>query len=231
MRLHYLQHVPFEGPGYIESWATEKGFQIDASHLYAGDILPPVEDIDWLIIMGGPMNVYQDIEFPWLKKEKMFIEQAIETEKTVLGICLGAQLIADVLGAGVKPNEHKEIGWFPVYKTGGVNGPQLASVFPDTIDVLHWHGDTFDLPTGAYHLARNQACEHQAFIYDNRIVGLQFHMETTASGLQYLIENCAADIDGSRFVQSPEEMMTGTQRFETTNQTMRQLLDAMAEQT
>ena len=231
MRLHYLQHVPFEGLGYIESWSAAAGFSITVSRMYAGDWLPPVDEIDWLVIMGGPMNVYQEIDFPWLKKEKTFIERSIEKDKTILGICLGAQLIADVLGAAVKPNYYKEIGWFPVYKSDFIAPPPLASVFPDAIDVLHWHGDTFDLPAGAYHLASSRACKHQAFIYGHQVVGLQFHLETTAAGLRQLFDQFANEIDDSPFVQQPKKMLAEPQRFARANQAMKLLLDAMAEKT
>ena len=223
--LHYLQHVPFEGPGCIETWAKTAGFRITASRMYMDDRLPSIEHFDWLVVMGGPMNIYEDVQYPWLKNEKAFIGRAIKNKKVVLGICLGAQLIADLLGAPVKPNRYKEIGWYPVYK---IENSPLASVFPDTFDALHWHGDTFDLPTGALHLARSEACEHQAFVYRDHVVALQFHLETTGKSLQSLIKNCKQDIDDGLFVQSPERMMADPQRFQQVNQVMNRLLDGLA---
>ena len=227
--LHYLQHVPFEGPGCIETWAASAGFRLTASRMYRDDPLPSMAHFDWLIVMGGPMNIYEDVQYPWLKSEKAFIGQAINYKKVVIGICLGAQLIADVLGAPVTSNRYKEIGWHPVYKIENSSPSPLASVFPDTVDALHWHGDTFDLPDGALHLARSEACEHQAFVYRDHVVALQFHMEITRNSLQSLIKHCGQDIDDGLFVQSSESMMAEPQRFKRANQVMNRLLDRLAE--
>ena len=226
--LHYLQHVPFEGPGCIETWAVKAGFRMTASRMYTDDRLPSMEDFDWLVVMGGPMNIYEDIQYPWLKTEKAFIGRAIKNNKVVLGICLGAQLIADVLGAPVKPNRYKEIGWHPVYKIKNSSPSHLASVFHDTFVALHWHGDTFDLPDGALHLARSAACDHQAFVYRDHVVALQFHLETTRESLQSLIKHCKQDIDNGPFVQSPESMMASLQQFLPVNQVMNRLLNRLA---
>jgi GMP synthase (glutamine-hydrolysing) len=227
VHLHYLQHVPFEGLGSIESWAQAAEFRISATRLYAHDLLPAVDEIDWLFVMGGPMNIYEDIQHPWLKQEKEFISRVIAQGKLVLGICLGAQLIADVLGAKVYANLCKEIGWFPVYKTEDAARTSLADVIPDTMDVLHWHGDTFDLPAAAVHLTRSEACANQGFVYEDRVIGLQFHLETTAPGLQSLISHCSHEIDDSRFVQPPEMMTAEPERFKQVNQVMDQLLDRL----
>jgi GMP synthase-like glutamine amidotransferase len=112
MRLHWLQHVPFEGLGYIKDWAEEQGFDITCTRLYEGEELPKMDEFDWLIVMGGPMGIFDYNDHPWLTDEKEFIELAIDEEKTVIGICLGAQLIATALGAEVKNNPVKEIGWY-----------------------------------------------------------------------------------------------------------------------
>jgi GMP synthase (glutamine-hydrolysing) len=197
--------------------------------LYAQDRLPAVDEIDWLVIMGGPMNIYEERRHPWLKQEKAFIGRAIAEGKVVLGICLGAQLVADVLGAEVFANPCKEIGWFPVYKPKDAARTAITDVIPDTIDVLHWHGDTFDLPAAAVHLSRSQACANQGFAYEDRVIGLQFHLETTAPDLQRLITHCIHDIDDNRFVQSPEKMTAEPERFKPVNQVMDRLLDRLAQ--
>ena len=124
MRLHFIQHVPFEGIANIQGWAENQGCRISGTHLYRLEKLPGLDELDWLVVMGGPMNIYEDNEYPWLSAEKKFIGAAIEKGKIVLGICLGAQLIADVLGGQVVRNRYKEIGWFPV--SLGAEG--LASV-------------------------------------------------------------------------------------------------------
>ena len=101
MRLHYLQHVPFEGLGNIETWAKNKGFHITRTRFFDNEPLPSTDDFEWLVVMGGPMNIYEETGYPWLVKEKKFIEECLKRDKFVLGICLGGQLIADVLGGRV----------------------------------------------------------------------------------------------------------------------------------
>lgn len=114
MRIHYLQHVPFEGLGTMESYFLQRGHRLSSTHFYLEKPPPSVAEFDWLVVMGGPMGVYDEIKFPWLTEEKSFIGKSIKSGKIVLGICLGAQLIADVLGAGVFKNQYREIGWFPI---------------------------------------------------------------------------------------------------------------------
>jgi len=121
MRIHYLQHVPFEDLSSIDPILREKGHELTATHLYKGQQIPLVKEIDWLIVMGGPMGIYDEAKHPWLNVEKLFIKQAIESNKIVLGICLGAQLIADALGAKVCQNRHREIGWFNISRSPEVD--------------------------------------------------------------------------------------------------------------
>ncbi len=153
MRLHYLQHVWFEDLGIIKEWAENNQFEITRTAFFDNEPLPLVNDIDWLIIMGGPMNVYEEGQYQWLAEEKEFIKEAIDNGKIVLGICLGAQLIADVLGAQVVKNEHAEIGWFPIQAIR--DHKSLASnMLPDEFRVFHWHGDRFEVPEGAVLFAK-----------------------------------------------------------------------------
>ena len=226
-RLHYCQHVSFEGLGSIATWAEAAGFQISGTRFYRNDPLPVVDDLEWLVIMGGPMNIYEEATHPWLRDEKKIIHQAIERGKTVLGICLGAQLIADVLGAAVKANRNREIGWFPIYKTTAAEKVRVAAALPDGLPVLHWHGDTFDLPGGAVHLAKSEACEHQGFVLNQRVVGLQFHLEATPQSLEQLIVHCRSEIDGSLYVQNPAVMLADPTRFTAANKAMDRLLDEL----
>ena len=168
MNIHYLQHVPFEGLGSIANWVGQAGHNLTGSRLYAGEALPDPAALDWLIVMGGPMGVHDERHHPWLTREKQLIEQAIGQEKTVLGICLGAQLIADVLGARVYANEHREIGWFPVRRTSEAADCALGRVLPEQVEVFHWHGDTFDLPAGGKRLLQ-KADGYVATIKSGRI--------------------------------------------------------------
>ncbi len=228
MRLHYLQHVEFEGLGCIRSWAESAGCRISGTRLYQPHRLPEIEDVDWLVVMGGPMNIYEDVQYPWLVEEKALIARAIENQKMVLGICLGAQLIADVLGARVSSNPAREIGWYPVYRIAASTRMSQLSAMEDAFEALHWHGDTFALPDGAVHLARSEACENQAFFYNQRVLGLQFHLEMTPKGFQSLVKNCAKDVESGPFVQSPAAMLANPQRFERANRIMERLLEQLA---
>jgi GMP synthase (glutamine-hydrolysing) len=228
MRIHYLQHVPFEDPGCIRLWAVSAGHSISATRFYRDYQLLAMDELDWLIIMGGPMSIYDENKHPWLRGEKHFIRQAIQKGKVVIGICLGAQLVADVLGAKVYPNGCKEIGWFPVQKTKESSGSAVAPLIPDGIPVFHWHGETFDVPSGAVHLLRSEACENQAFIYHEHVLGFQFHLEITRRGLQDLIENCGHEIIDGPFIQKPDFMLADKKRFSQINHWMIRLLDDLA---
>jgi GMP synthase (glutamine-hydrolysing) len=225
LRIHSLHHVPFEGLGSIAAWAQAAGHQISSTRLYAGESPPPLGQVDWLIVMGGPMGINDTERHPWLRKEKIFIGQAIDQGKKVLGICLGAQLIADVLGASVHPNPEKEIGWFPVFRTPEAMRLPIADQLPDHQEVFHWHGDTFELPAGAVHLLRSDQCKHQAFLYENRVLALQFHLETTPESAADLLRHCAAELVGAPYIQTPAAIMAKPERFATINRQMTGILD------
>jgi GMP synthase-like glutamine amidotransferase len=152
MRIHCLQHVPFEGPARIGDWAERRGHSLAVSHLYAGDPLPAIDRFDRLVVMGGPMGVADEAEYSWLAHEKARIEEAIAAGKSVVGICLGAQLIAEVLGARVHRNPVKEIGWFPIELTEAGRADPICDGLTGQAEVFHWHGDTFTLPSGAVQL-------------------------------------------------------------------------------
>lgn len=220
MRLHCLQHVPFEGLGFIGQWAASREMQISWTRLYADEPLPVPDSFDWLVVMGGPMGIFDYDEHPWLATEKECIEQAIDDEKTVIGICLGAQLMADVLGAKVYPGPEKEIGWFPVRRSEGA--PELI---PEELTVFHWHGDTFDIPEGALKLAVSEAGINQGFVYNTKAVGLQFHMETTPASMTALIENCGHELVDAPWIQTAEEMKAGLLNVPAINAVMDNLLN------
>ncbi|MDP3939245.1 MAG: type 1 glutamine amidotransferase [Deltaproteobacteria bacterium] len=227
MRIHWLQHVPFEGLGSIEAWASETGHLLRFTRLFAGEKLPGVADFDWLIVMGGPMNVDEEDRYPWLAAEKQLISRAIEEGRAVLGLCLGAQLIARALGARVYPNAQKEIGWFPIEMTEASRHDPLFREFPGRFEAFHWHGDTFDLPEGAVRIARSEACENQGFVYRDRVIGLQFHLETTPAGAGQLIDACGDDLRPGPFVQDAAAILADRQRFRTVNGLMRALLEGL----
>lgn len=229
MRIHYLQHIAFENPGMILTWAKENQYPVSATLLYKDERLPGQSEFDWLIVMGGPMNIYEEEQYPWLLAEKEFIKAAIEQGKVVIGLCLGAQLIADVIGGKVIKNQYKEIGWFPVTLCEQASNYPQFSFFPPSPVVFEWHGDTFvDLPEEAVLIATNEACKNQAFLYRDRVYGFQFHLENTMKIIEDLIENCGDEMQPERFIQSAGEIKAHQDYIEQNNKWMKTFLTKLA---
>ncbi len=224
MHLHWFQHVPFEGLGAIEGWAAARRATITATRFYAGE-QPDGCDFDWLVIMGGPMSVHDQFQYPWLSREKKAISRAIDDGKTVIGICLGAQLIAEVLGARVTANNHREIGWFQVRLTSAARNDPLTDGLPETFPALHWHGETFSIPPRSRHLAASTACVNQAFSYDRRVLALQFHLEATAASTAGLIHNCRHEMQPGPWVQDSRDIVCREDFFSRANMLLERLLD------
>ncbi len=218
MRMHVLMHVPFEGPGYIINWA--EGHQITFTKFYQNDPLPNVDDFDFLVIMGGPMSVYDDI--PWFQDEKSFIRDSIEAGKKVLGICLGAQLIADSLNSRVFPNRFKEIGWFDVHLAREALKSPFFSGFPEKITPFHWHGDTFEIPAGYKPIGWSEATKNQGFFSDN-VMALQFHLEVTEESLAELIKNGASELIPDKYIQT--DNLIDLRKINESNRYIHTLLD------
>ncbi len=226
MNIHYIMHVPFEGPQAISTWAKTKGHEESFTRLYENQPLPKPEDFDLLVIMGGPMGVHDEDEYSWLKDEKALIKETIEKNGAAIGVCLGAQLLADALGASVHKNLYKELGFFPVSLTPlGWDSPIFGRM-PATFDALHWHGDTFDIPKGALHIASSSGCANQAFVFENRIVGFQFHIETTREGLENLVRHCGDELlEEGEYIQRPEVILEEGRDFDSMNQVLYTFLD------
>ena len=233
MNVHWFQHVPFEGLGSIQPWLEEHGAQVTVTRLYQDARLPDPDDLDWLIVMGGPMSVNDEAIHHWLPAEKRFIADAISGGVAVLGVCLGAQLIASCLGARVYRNSRPEIGWFPVEKTvptgqGGPSGSGAAAAWlPETSVVFHWHGETFDLPSGARQVARSRGCENQAFTLGTRVIGLQFHMEATPASARAMIDAGRSELVPGPYVQQEGEILADAGRFARANALMSALLETL----
>lgn len=221
-----FKHVPFEGPAAIRQWLERQGLQIEQLHTPDIADWQALELPDWLVIMGGPMSVNDTSELPWLIAEKAFVKRAIDAGTKVLGICLGAQLIANVLGAAVTRNADKEIGWFPISATpAGLAHPlgQLLSAAPT---VLHWHGETFAIPAAAIHLAQSEACAHQAFLFGNNALGLQCHLEMGLTQVTRLADACADELaTGQRFIQPVETILSKDAPFAASQALLEKLLD------
>ncbi len=228
LNIHYFQHVPFESPAYIEEWAIQNGHKFSGTHFYRNDNLPDINEIDWLVIMGGPMNIYEEEKYPWLVEEKKIIKQAIDNDKVVIGICLGAQLIADSLGSKIYKNDFKEIGWFPVHLTQKAKEISLVNFLPDVFLVFHWHGETFDLPDRAVHIAESEACKNQAFIYKDKVIALQFHLEMTAAAVEEISEEDKSELVKDKFVQTEEEIKSNLHYASKANEFMNELMNRLA---
>jgi GMP synthase-like glutamine amidotransferase len=226
-RIHYFQHVFFEGLGCIETWAFEKDQVLTATKFYEVYQLPDITTIDWLIIMGGPMSVHDEAEYPWLKNEKTFIKKAIAAGKIVIGICLGAQLVAEALGAAVYLNANKEIGWFEVTKTPQARENALLKNLELSFTPFHWHGDTFNLPEGAVHLLQSEACSNQAFLYNQKVVGLQFHFEVTNRTLKEMIRHGRPELMPGKYVQTEAQILAQSHLIEGNNQRLYSILNML----
>ncbi len=227
MRFHWLQHVEFEDAANIGVWARQNGFSITKTRFYADDPLPDVRDIQALAVMGGPMNVYQHRDHPWLVREKQFIEKAIAAGVPMIGVCLGAQLLADILGGKVVQNPHVEIGWFDVVLTDEAGNCGLVKDLPQRFMAFHWHGDTFEIPPGATRLAQSQACRNQAFVWGSHVLGLQFHLEYSAESILQMLAHCGHEISAAPFVQPPDQITAGVGNVQTMNQHLLALLTAL----
>jgi GMP synthase (glutamine-hydrolysing) len=182
-----LSHVTFEDLGTLEAPLLARGFDIEnVNASQASFPLPQAESCDLLIVLGGPIGVYDDQDYPFLKDEIALIAQRLAARKPILGICLGAQLIAAALGARVCPGKQgPEIGWFPLQSAPNLIPPEwFAPLLAPSLSVFHWHGDTFDLPPGALPMAKSELYAHQAFAIGDCALALQFHPEVTAGGLE-----------------------------------------------
>jgi GMP synthase (glutamine-hydrolysing) len=202
--------MPFEYPASIADWAGKNDHITSYTKVFEHAIFPSTDSFDMLVIMGGIMGVYEEDEYDWMPAEKSCIKKSIEAKKKVLGVCLGAQFIAEALGAKVFPHTVKEIGWLPVEKVT----PHLLTVkLPQTFTTFHWHGDTFTLPENAVHLFKTEACSQQGFVYNDHVAGLQFHMEVKEDLLNGMTEHERAELIKNDFVQTEDEIKNLMQQY------------------
>lgn len=193
-----LQHVPFEGPAAIESWFASRGHRVAINRRWFGEEVPDTAAVDVLVVMGGPMSANDADQYPWLEPEISAIGAAIDAGVPVLGVCLGAQLIARALGATVRRAAEKEIGWWPVeFDARGTahEWSGFTTSLPARATVMHWHGETFDLPAGASRIASSPTCENQGFLFGSNVVALQFHLESTSTSVAELTRKSSGDIE------------------------------------
>ncbi len=225
MRIHSIEHAPFEGPGRIAAWAQERGHILSRTALHDGEAPPGQGAFDLLVVMGGPMSIHEHRTHPWLPVEKRFLAEAIRARKPILGICLGAQLLADVLGGKVFQNPVKEIGWFPVRM---LDRSAPFAAFPERLTVMHWHGDTFTIPEGVRRVAESDACANQAFVLGDRVVGLQFHIELEKVGVEDLVHASLDEAGTVPFIQSREQLLSPPPESDAAAPALYALLDELA---
>jgi GMP synthase-like glutamine amidotransferase len=208
MRWHCIQHLPDEGPGHAADWLTAHGHSLTYSHVFEPEVMfPALNEFDSLLILGGAMSVHDENKFPWLRAEKAFLREVLRAGKITLGICLGAQLLAEALGAEVKPNHEPEIGFWTVrFSTKALEHPLLRG-WPEKAAVLHWHSDTFTVPPGAMRVGMSAGCATQGFVWGDGIIGLQFHPEMTVEMVEQLMQNENHEQAGEeQFVQTAEQI-------------------------
>ncbi|QQR88648.1 MAG: GMP synthase [Myxococcales bacterium] len=227
MKLCCVTHVDFEGPGCLASWADAHGHELVRVQPSSGGVLPDTSGVDLLVVLGGPQSPLRLDVFPYLSDEIRWIETIIAQNKPVVGFCLGAQLIAEALGAKTERSREKEVGVFPVDFTKEGRMDPLLKSFPDRFDVLHWHYDMPGLPKDAVLLAQSNGCDRQAFRFGSKVYGFQFHMEFTHESILPLLDHAKEDLEPSRYTQSRESILNAD--FETMNQRLGLFLDGLSD--
>jgi len=224
LRVICVQHVAFEGPAYLADWARRRGHRLAIRQAWRSRFTDRPKA---LILLGGPMSVYDEARYPWLVREKRWLEDCLADGVPVLGICLGAQLLAEAVGGRVHPGPEREIGWYPVRPTS--EAEERNPGFDDAFMPLHWHGDTFELPPEAMPLAASDCYHNQAFDWEGQALGLQFHLEATPRWLARLSE--ATDDAGKpgRWVQTPASMLQPGPHWAAAHARLTAMLDALFE--
>ncbi|HEU4725392.1 MAG TPA: type 1 glutamine amidotransferase [Candidatus Eisenbacteria bacterium] len=241
MRIRALQHVASEGPGSLVAWAKARGHSLETTRLDRGEPLPAVDAFDLLVVLGGPMSANDEAIHPWLVGEKRLIGETIQTDRRVLGICLGAQVVASALGRRVERMASSEIGWYPVRLRREAARSRTFEGMPATFTPLHWHGETFELPSGAIHLAESDHCANQAFEIEfdggpsrggALVLALQFHLEATAESVGAMLdaeEICAAGPDAGAPIPRREDLLGAPARFAAVYPLLERVLDRLTE--
>ena len=222
---------PLRGPGIITDWIEQEGHVLKFTRFHEKDALPDHDAVDMLIIMGGPMNVFDDHPQSRMREEIDWVASFINTGKAVLGICLGAQIIATALGSEVYQGKEKEIGWYDIRFLPGFGTYRICKTLPSSRKVFHWHGDTFRIPKGATRIAESKLFPNQGFIYEKRVIALQFHLEVRPADVADLIENCRDELLRGPNIM-PEKELLDKGRFRDENRLLLfRILDYLAHDT
>ncbi len=229
MQLHLLEHDPIGiRQNNITTWAGKKGYAVERTDVFKGAKLPSQKDFDWLIVLGGFQHVWEEQEHPWLVEEKGFISEALSKDKIILGICLGAQLLAEALGGRVFSSEKEEIGWYEVTVIDEGKGSYLLKNVPRKFLTFHWHSDHFTLPPGCTRLAFSEPTANQAYIAKNsRVAGLQFHPEYTIELIRYFAIGYGHEWQKDQYVAGKKAVLSKSEQIPETYRLMELLLDNM----
>jgi len=230
LKIGCFMHVPYEEPGVIATWAEAHGHTMEYTRFYQGDSLPGTGTLDLLVVMGGPMKVFDFHVHPWMQEEIDWVAGYIVSGRPVLGICLGAQIIATALGAEVFPGKYREIGWHTLQFLPCLGGYRICKELPRSRKVFHWHGDTFHIPEGADRIAGTKAFPNQGFIYHGRVIALQFHLEVTPENVSAMVDNCRDELVEGPYIQHEREILNEKQDFQENQALMFRFMDYLAGQ-
>jgi len=217
-----LQHVPFEGPGRLGPSLRSRGYDVRVLPVFESSEWPELRTADLVVVMGGPMSVDDEASHPWLEPEKRAVREAIDSGVPTLGVCLGSQIIASCLGAAVRPHHEREVGWYPVH---AVRDESLAKALAEPSRVLHWHGDRWELPTGARLLVASEGCDHQAFAIDDHVLGVQYHLEMEPDGVKELIHHCPEDLAPGPWVDTVDQLLDTRSCFDAAHKALEAVLE------
>jgi GMP synthase-like glutamine amidotransferase len=229
MRLHLLEHDPIDlSDTNMTAWAAKKGYRLTHTYVCNNEALPSIGDFDWLMVMGGSPHAWEEDVNPWLPDEKELIAGTLDSGKMILGICFGAQLLAEALGGRVFPNDRKEIGWYDVTLTPEGRNSFLLRNVPERFTTFHWHSDHFSLPPGCTRLACSEPTANQAFICNGHpAVGLQFHPEYTREMVRRFAREESQEWEKDLFVAGKEAVLAQTDKIPDTYWLMETLLENM----
>jgi GMP synthase-like glutamine amidotransferase len=228
MKIHCIRHEPFEGLACILNWINKHGHTLTFTHTHLNQSFPTEIDFDLLIIMGGTASLYDKKNKAWLKYESKFVSKALGANKKILGICLGAQIIAHVLGAEIYKNNKREIGWFET--TFHDEGISIMPFLPKKIVPFHWHSDTFDLPQGAIGIASSEITPNQGFIYKSNVIALQFHLELNHENLKKITRALKSELlETDDNIQSAKHILSKTDLINSGNSLMFEIMDFLAQ--
>ena len=227
MHIHYFQHDHFEDLGYIADWAAQHNFTTSVTRFDLKPEFPSHNEYDWLVILGGKMGVYETDQYAWITPEIEFINEAINLDKIVLGICLGSQMVAHALGAKVYKNTEPEMGFYPVTFNTDARKDVIFKHFPAELNAMHMHFDIFELPAGAISMAASEVTHCQAFRYGKSVFALQFHFEVTESNASTFIREVTPEIVPGRLVQQPHGMLQHITECRLNNLVFEKMLDGI----